>query len=130
VASYFNISGKLDIMFRVKQFSPAFFEACDWVKNNLPENVSLYTVWAHRAVYNCQRDAVATTAASDIALSKDVNYTLALAKQLGITHLFVQKFSIDPQNNRYAENYDLDWVQFLEDNPKAFVKIYENGPSF
>ncbi|MDI6807194.1 MAG: hypothetical protein QMD14_05330, partial [Candidatus Aenigmarchaeota archaeon] len=128
--SYLNLQGKLDIMFRVKQFSPAFFEACDWVKNNLPKDVSLYTVWSHRAIYNCQRNAIGTTTASDIALSKDVNYTLALAKELGITHLFIQKFSIDPQNNHYAENYDLDWVQFLEDNPQAFVRVYENGLNF
>jgi 4-amino-4-deoxy-L-arabinose transferase-like glycosyltransferase len=130
IASFFNFREKLDIMFRVKQFSPAFFEACDWVKNNLPKNASLYTIWSHRAVYNCQRNAVGTSRIPDIALSKDVNYTIEVAKQNEITHIFIQKFSIDVQNRHLSEMYDADFVQFLEDNPKAFVKVYENGPSF
>ncbi|MEM5879099.1 MAG: glycosyltransferase family 39 protein [Candidatus Aenigmatarchaeota archaeon] len=127
--SYMNASGKLATMARVKQFSPTFFEACDWVKTNLPENVSLYTVWAHRAIYNCQRNAVGTGTIPDIALSKELNKTLQVAKVNGITHLFIQKFSIDPANKHYGENYDLEFVEFLEAHPEHFVKVYENGVS-
>jgi hypothetical protein len=58
-----------------------------------------------------------------------LNYTLSAAKQLGITHIFIQKFSIDSQNQHLQENYDLDFVQFLENNPEHFKNIYENGPS-
>ncbi|MDI6825969.1 MAG: glycosyltransferase family 39 protein [Candidatus Aenigmarchaeota archaeon] len=127
--SYQNVRSKLDVMFRVKQFSPIFFEACNWVKENTPKNVSLYTVWGWRALYNCQRNAVGTGTIPDIALSRDVNYTVDVAKQHGITHIFIQKFSIDYRNQHFSENYDIDFVKFLEDNPQHFKKIYENGPS-
>ncbi|MCM8808083.1 MAG: hypothetical protein NC926_09150, partial [Candidatus Omnitrophica bacterium] len=127
--SYMNVSNKLSVMARVKQFSPTFFEACNWVKTNLPENVSLYTIWAHRAIYNCQRNAVGTGTIPDIALSKDLNKTLQAAKMNSITHIFIQKFSIDPENKHYGENYDLEFVEFLEANHEYFVKVYENGAS-
>ncbi|MEM5829241.1 MAG: glycosyltransferase family 39 protein [Candidatus Aenigmatarchaeota archaeon] len=127
--SYMNASNKLSVMAQVKQFSPTFFEACNWVKTNLTENVSLYTVWAHRAIYNCQRNAVGTGTVPDIALSKDLNKTLEAAKANGITHIFIQKFSIDPANQHYVERYDLGFIEFLEANPEHFVKVYENGAS-
>ncbi|MEM5836467.1 MAG: glycosyltransferase family 39 protein [Candidatus Aenigmatarchaeota archaeon] len=127
--SYMNASSKLAVMAQVKRFSPTFFEACDWVKTNLPKNVSLYTVWAHRAIYNCQKNAVSIGVIPDIALSKDLNKTLEAAKANGITHIFIQKFSIDPTNKHYSENYDLEFVEFLEAHPEHFVKVYENGAS-
>jgi 4-amino-4-deoxy-L-arabinose transferase-like glycosyltransferase len=125
--SYQNLNGKLDIMARVKQFSPTFFEACDWIKENTPKDSLLMTIWAHRATYNCQRNTIGNLA--DIALSKDLNYTLKVAKQHGISYLFIQKFSIDLQNQHLAEKYDAEFVQFLENNPDYFEKVYENGPS-
>ncbi|MDI6806465.1 MAG: glycosyltransferase family 39 protein [Candidatus Aenigmarchaeota archaeon] len=125
--SYQNLTGKLDIMARVKQFSPTFFEACDWIKKNTNENALISTIWCHRSVYNCQRSA--TPYMADMALSKDLNYTLSVAKEHGITHLFIQKFSIDLQNQHLQEKYDAEFVRFLENNPEYFKKIYENGPS-
>jgi len=127
--SYQMFKEKLDTMFSVKQFSPLFFEACNWIKSNTPKNSSLYTVWAHRAIYNCQRNAVGLGTIPDIALSRDVNYTVEVAKENGITHIFIQKFSIDPANQHLYEKYDLEFVQFLESNPNHFKKVYENGPS-
>ena len=127
--AYQNFKVKLDTMATVKQFSPTFFEACNWVKahpEEVPEDAILMTIWAHRAIYNCQRIAAGNM--PDIALSRDLNYTLEVAKSHGITHLFIQKFSIDPTNSHLAERYDLEFVQFLENNPQNFQKIYENGP--
>jgi hypothetical protein len=123
---YQNFKEKLDIMYRVKQFSPLFFEACDWVKQNTPKDSLMMTVWAHRAVYNCQRNTINNMA--DIVLSQDLNHTLDVARKNGITHLFIQKFSIDAVNQHLGEKYDLSFVQFLESHPEKFVKIYENGP--
>jgi len=128
--SFYNFHSKLEIMSLVKQFSPSFFEACNWVKANpdkVPENSLLITIWSHRAIYNCQRNCIGNIA--DIALSRDINYTLEVAKKLGITHIFIQKFSIDLRNQHLSEKYDAEFVQFLEKNPKHFEKIYENGPS-
>jgi hypothetical protein len=128
--AYQNFKSKLDTMAAVKQFSPTFFEACNWVKahpEEVPEDAILTTVWAHRAIYNCQRVCAGNMA--DIALSRNLSYTLEVTKAHGITHIFIQKFSIDPTNSHLGERYDLEFVQFLENNPQHFQKIYENGPS-
>jgi hypothetical protein len=129
LVSYQNFKEKLDIMYSVKQFSPSFFEACNWIKEKTPKNSSLYTVWAWRALYSCQRNAVGLGTIPDIALSKNASYTIEVAKQNGITHIFIQKFSIDPTNRHLSEKYDLEFVKFLESNSNYFKKIYENGPS-
>jgi len=126
--SYQVLTGKLSVMAQVKQFSPLFFEACDWISQNTAKDASIYTIWAHRALYNCQRNSVPTSTVPDIALSRDANYTLEVAKDNGITHIFIQKFSIDTANQHLGENYDLDFVNFLENNSKYFKKVYENGP--
>jgi len=122
--SFYNLKGKLLVMKQVKQFSPMFFEACDWIKNNTDEDALIMTVWGHRAVYNCQRNVSAYLA--DIVLSKDLNYTLSVAEMNGITHIFVQKFSLSDKN--LSEKYPIDFVQFLEENSEHFKKVYENGP--
>lgn len=123
--SYQNLTEKLNVMKQVKQFSPTFFEACDWIKKNTPRDALISTIWTHRATYNCQRNVVGALA--DMRLSKDINYTLSVVEQHGITHLFIQKFSMsnDPS---LSEMYSVDFVQFIENNPDHFEKIYENGP--
>jgi hypothetical protein len=118
---------RLSVLNSVKQFSPTFFEACKWIKENLPENIRFMSIWVYRAMYNCQRDGSGNQ--PDIVLSKDINVMLEAAKANNITHLFIQKFSIDPYNRHFLENYDLDFVQFLEAHPEHFVKVYENGVS-
>jgi 4-amino-4-deoxy-L-arabinose transferase-like glycosyltransferase len=127
--SYENLNLKLSIMDRVKQFSPLFFEACNWIKNNpdkVPLNASLYTIWAHRAIYNCQRNSVSPIMVPDIELSLDVNTTIKSATENGVDYIFIQKFSIDPQNRNIAEMYNLNFINMLEGNKEIFIKIYDD----
>jgi len=63
-----------------------------------------------------------------MALSNDVDYILDVASQLGITHIWINKFSIDLQNQHLSEMIDLSYVQLLESNPEHFEKMYETGP--
>jgi len=126
VMSYLNFSSKMSSMKVVKQFSPAFFKACDWVRTHpdqVPLNSTMITVWVHHTAYNCQRNTVGNMA--DISLSTDLNHTLETAMANGIDFIFVQKFSLS--NEPLSEKYTLNFIQFLENNPKHFVKIYENG---
>ena len=128
--AFVNFESKNKTMEYVKRFSKSFFDACEWVRNNpdkVPENSRLYTIWAYRALYNCKRNSGGQVA--DIAFSRNLTETLELLKKFGYTHIFIQKFSIDPQNKHLVEKYDLEFVNFLENNPSAFIKIYENGPS-
>ncbi|MBI2547530.1 MAG: glycosyltransferase family 39 protein [Candidatus Aenigmarchaeota archaeon] len=117
--------GKLATMSQVKQFSPTFFEACDWVKANLPKDSLLYTFWGHRAAYSCDRTISPSIA--DIVLSDDPAYVNDVAHQNGITHIFIQKFSITQQPTK--ESYSVSFVELLENSTKYFQKVYENGPS-
>lgn len=123
--AYKNFDEKIRMMPAVKNFSPSFFEACDFVKNNLDKDAKLMTVWVHRAVFNCQRDGFGNLA--DISLSRDLDYTINVAKQHEITHIFIQKFSLSQEE--LEERYSLEFIQFLEENPDNFVNVFENGPS-
>lgn len=123
----FSLSSALDKitnMKSVKMFAPSFFEACNWIKQNLPEDSLTMTVWSHRAIYSCQRDFVGNMA--DISVSNDLNHTLSFTKEQGITHIFIQKFSIG--NEALSEQYSVNFVQLLEKNPNHFKKIYDSGP--
>jgi 4-amino-4-deoxy-L-arabinose transferase-like glycosyltransferase len=130
VLTFINLREKLIVMRQVKQFSPSFFEACDFVKKNTTEDAMLLTIWIHHSAYNCQRDIAGFSNLpdiGDIVFSEDLNLTLSRLKAHGITHIFIQKFSISMDN--VAEKYPLSFINFLEKNPDNFVKIYENGPS-
>jgi 4-amino-4-deoxy-L-arabinose transferase-like glycosyltransferase len=126
-ASYQNFASKIGVMAQVKQFYPSYFEACDWVKENTPEDAIISTLWVHRASYCTQR--VVTTLNVDMTQSNDVDYILDVAQQFGITHIWINKFSIDIQNQHLSEMIDLSYVQLLEDNSDHFKKIYETGPA-
>ncbi|MEM5874514.1 MAG: glycosyltransferase family 39 protein [Candidatus Aenigmatarchaeota archaeon] len=122
IISIQNFNDKLTTMESVKRFSNLFFEACEWVKNNLPENSKLMTIWASRALYNCKRSAVSNIA--DISASRDINITLKAINEIGITHIFIQKFSIG--NRDLVESQNIEFVRFLERNNNYFKKVFEN----
>ena len=109
-----------------KLFSPSFFEATDFIKRNTTKDALILTVWDSQTTYNAERDVVGLKIipdSNDIINSGDLNLSLSRLKVNGITHIFVQKFSINNQH------YTPDFVRFLENNEKEFVKIFENGPS-
>jgi len=122
---YSSLTQKLNVMSSVKKFSPLFFEACNWVKENLPKDALISTVWGHHTTYNCQRTVAPNFA--DFQLSNDVDFILEVAKENGITHIFIQKFSI--RNQALEEGYTIDFVNLLEHNSDKFKKVYENGPN-
>lgn len=124
--SYNNLAQKLPALSSVKQFSPTFLQACDWIKANTPANATVYTIWGHNAAYNCDRNIA--TNIPDVVLAPNVSYELNVLKQNDINYIFIQKFSIDAQNRGYADNYPLTYVQTLQSNPQYFVNVYENGP--
>jgi len=123
-----NAGMKTDVMAQVKQFSPAFFEACDWVKENVEEDARLgHVVWAGATIYNCQRNVGGGGA--DVTFSNNLTLVLPLLKLQEVSHIFVQKFSISYTNQKLSEKYPISFVEFLESNPEHFEKIFENGPS-
>lgn len=108
----------------VKLFAPSFFDACNFIRQNTMDDALILTVWDYATTYNCQRNVYQITAmpdSGDIVLSGDVDLSLSRLKAHGVTHIFVQKFSINPVH------YPPEFVRFLENNPDSFKKIYETG---
>ena len=114
-------SQKIEIMKSVKSFSSYFFDACDWVKENLPKNSTLMSLWGYRVAYNCERRVGGD---SDLRLSNNATFIKEVAEKLGIKYFFIEKFSIDPLNRKFSEMYDLEWVELINKN---FEKVFENG---
>jgi len=128
IISLVNFYSKNMTMTQVKQFSPSFLQACEWVRNNLPQNSTLLSLYGHPTVYNCDRNAVwVMQDLPDIILSNDLNLTTNRLKTDGIDYIFVQKFALSQQ--QYMQNYPLSFIQFLLTYPKTFVNVYENGPN-
>jgi hypothetical protein len=119
---------KLFSMKSVKEFSPLFFKACDFIKQNTTSSALLLTIWDHQAVYNCQRNVITPNGLpdqGDIELSNDVNLSVSRLKAHGITHVFIQKFSIS--SGKEQDKYPIDFINFMNSNPKNFKKVFENG---
>jgi len=138
ILSFINLNGKLYVARHYdegsgryvgyKMFSPLFFDACDWIKKNVDEDARLGAViWVSATLYNCQRNTGG--GGGDIVLSNNVTLALSSIKAQGITHIFIQKFSIDWADSKLSERYPISFVEFLENNPEHFKKVYENGPS-
>jgi len=126
--SFTNLQEKVNGMTEVKKFSPLFFQACDWIKQNTPANIRIGNViWGGSTTYNCQRDIGG--GGPDVSLSQNITLMLSNLKESGTTHLFVQKFSISWTDQKLSEKYPISYVRFLESHPEHFKKIYENGPS-
>jgi len=130
VLSLLGLYTKLYSMKGVKQFSSLFLDACDFIKHNTTSNALLLTIWDHQTVYNCQRDALSPNGLpdqGDIMLSNDVNISIPRLKAHGITHVFIQKFSISSGTEQ--DRYPISFINFMNDNPKSFKKTFENGAS-
>jgi len=130
VVSSLGLYTKLYSMKGVKQFSPLFLDACDFIKHNTTSNALLLTIWDHQTLYNCQRDALSPNGLpdqGDIMLSNDVNISIPRLKAHGITHVFIQKFSVSSGTEQ--DRYPIEFINFMNDNPKNFKKIFENGAS-
>ena len=111
-----------------KQFSPALIEACYWIKKNTEKNITLGAViWGGATAYNCERNCGG--GGPDVTYSNNLTLVLSLLKAQGVTHVFVQKFSISWTNEKLSELYPISWIEWMENNPDHFVKVYENGPS-
>lgn len=127
IISWINFKGKLDVMAKVTQFSPAFFQACDFIRNNTEKDARFLTLWAPPTAYNCERVAKwESKHLPDIVLSQNLTVVLNGLKAQNISYIFIQKFALS--QIPYQASIPVSFVQFLENNPKYFENIYENGP--
>ncbi len=125
--SYINFNQKIKIMDQVKKFSPAFLQACEWVKSNTPKDARLGAiVYMPAAGYNCDRNIAA--GGPDVVLSQNKTLMLSVLHMQNATHLFIQKALIAWDDAKLGERHPISFVRYLENNPTEFVKVYESGP--
>jgi len=126
--SYKNFNQKLQIMDQVKQFSPAFLQACEWIKTNTPKDARLGgIVYMPAAGYNCDRNIAG--GGPDVVLSQNKTLALSVLHMQNVSYLFIQKSIIDWSDAKLTERHPISFVKFLESEPKVFVKVYETGPN-
>jgi len=126
--AYKNFNQKLLVMDQVKKFSPAFLQACEWVKANTPKDARLGAiVYMPAAGYNCDRNVAA--GGPDVVLSQNKTLMLSVLHMQNATHLFIQKALIAWDDAKLSERHPISFVRYLESNPQDFVKVYESGPS-
>ena len=122
-----NFNQKLAVMNQVKKFSPAFLQACEWVKANTPKDARLGAiVYMPAAGYNCDRNIAA--GGPDVVLSQNKTLMLSVLHMQNASHLFIQKSLIAWDDAKLSERHPISFVRYLENNPQDFVKVYESGP--
>jgi len=127
ILSWINFKGKLDVMSSVTQFSPAFFQACDFIKTNTEKDARFLSLWAAPTAYNCERTAMwDSNYLPDIVLSENLTAVLNGLKAQNISYVFIQKFAMS--QTPYQATIPMTFVQFLDNNSQYFKNIYENGP--
>lgn len=118
-----SISAKTESLRPIKEFSPAFFEGCNWIRRNTPENSLLVTLWQHRAEYACKRDCIFTGAPGGAEMMLSGNErTYEIMKLHGADYVYIQKFSMSPGNEE--ESYPWVFVKYIRDS-ENFEKVHE-----
>jgi len=125
VFSFSVVNARLDTLYKVKVWDPSFFEACKWVKENVLQNESISTIWGHNGAWCSDRNMA--PAFADLLLSYNLTHILKVLEENKIDYLWIQKSSIDALNRGYAGNYPSSFIRILVENPKHFIKVYENG---
>ena len=137
-AAYWNLNSKLTAArfynsqtksyAGYKQFSPSFFDMCNYIKSNLPKDAILLSLHTHPTVYNCERQAFWNLPdLADIIVTNNTSLMKERLKANGITHIFVQKFSLS--NEPVFLSYPLSFVETLVNDTKDFKQVRENGAS-
>jgi 4-amino-4-deoxy-L-arabinose transferase-like glycosyltransferase len=137
-AAYWNLNSKLTAArfyntqtksyAGYKQFSPAFFDMCNYIKSNLPKDAILLSLHTHPTVYNCERQAFWNLPdLADIIATNSTSLMKERLKANGITHIFVQKFSLS--NEPVFLSYPVSFVETLVNDTKDFKQVRENGAS-
>ena len=127
--AFYSFEVRLAQLDNVKNFVPSFFEACDWIKQNLPEDARMFSLNTYPTRYNCERASVWETAyKSDILLSNNITLVKEGLDNNGLDYVFVQKFALS--NAAYSQAYPVAFIDLMRANNDTFELVYENGPAY
>lgn len=121
--SLFNLSVKAESLRSQKQYSESFFEACDWVKENTPQDSVVHYIYAHRSNYHCHRKSVGNgeTGIEGAIMSANED-THKLYKAVGVDYVMLHSALISRQARRTT--YPVDFVQHIMMNP-MYESVYQ-----
>ncbi len=119
-------SEKLAVMGQVKQFVPGAIDACQWVKQNTPQDSILFATYGSQIRYQCDRKLGVARDAEEVMLGNE-SVSYEHLKLNGINYVFVINGLITQQ--KLQENYPLSFVQMME-NSTHFKKVYDNSDKF
>jgi len=123
---FFYGNEKITGMHSVKQFSPGFFDACDWVDVNTPSDSLIYNTYSHHTTYHCNRASIAGPNRANIQLTNnDTSYENL--KFHGFDYIMVPIFLI--QTQPYSEYFSIDFVQYIESS-ENFERVFDNTPTY
>jgi len=127
--AFYSFELRLAQLDNVKNFVPSFFQACNWVKNNLPEDAKLFSLHTYPTRYNCERASVwEMPYKADVLLSNNITLVKEGLKKNGIDYIFVQKFSLS--NSPLSQAYPVSFLDFINQHNETFKWVYENGPEY
>jgi len=124
---FYTLQQKLTSLEQVKAFSPGFFDACDWVKSNTPQDSLLLSVYAQQTAYNCNRRV--STAAPDmpeITLTNDERSYQHLTMH-GYDYIFIIAGLIS--QTAYSEAVPVDFYNYLSTS-EHFEKVFDNTATY
>ena len=115
---------KVSVMSSVKQFSPAFVEANQWLKLNTAKDSVVLSLWTAATVYHSERRAMWSVAElGDILLTNKDEKVLPPLRKHGVNYILVAKFSISDQ--AYQQTYPIQFVNYLQSS-NHFKNVFEN----
>ncbi|MFP4634101.1 MAG: glycosyltransferase family 39 protein [Candidatus Aenigmatarchaeota archaeon] len=120
--SLFTVSTKAESLRPQKQYSQSFFEACDWVKENTPEDSVLHYIYGHRSKYHCQRESVKNKHIGiEDAVTSPGNHTYEIYKTVGVDYVMLQSSLISREPRKTT--YSADFVQHIMLDPH-YEQVY------
>jgi 4-amino-4-deoxy-L-arabinose transferase-like glycosyltransferase len=129
IIAFYSFELRLAQLDNVKNFVPSFFQACNWIKNNLPEDAKLFSLHTYPTRYNCERASVwETPYKAEILLSNNITLVKEGLEKNGIDYIFVQKFSLS--NTPLSQAYPVSFLDFMNQHNETFRLVYENGPQY
>jgi len=118
---------KLLTMKNVKSFVPGFFEGCDWIKMNTPEDSLIYTIYAHHTSYACNRKTFSSVPDQEIIQLAADNRSYEHLKLHGADYVYVQYFTVGEQP--YRETTPVAFLQYMDSSPN-FEKVFDNTNTY
>jgi 4-amino-4-deoxy-L-arabinose transferase-like glycosyltransferase len=114
---------KINTMPQVKQFSKAFFEACDWVKKDTPNDTLIFSIYSHQATYKCERISTATVPdKKEIQLTNN-DTAYEHLKLHGFNYIFIQGFVVSQEP--YEDSISIEFLNYIDSSPH-FEKVFDN----